>query len=114
MKYTVSYTIILVLGMTSILSSTFSDLEKVWAGSVIKTIPVGKGPQKVAFNPANNDIYVINGGSNTVSVINSSSNTVIKTIPVGSNPNDMAFNPANNDIYVVNWGSNNTSVIDRL
>jgi YVTN family beta-propeller protein len=37
--------------------------------SVIATIPVGSGPQFIAFNPNNGDMYVTNRGSNDVSVI---------------------------------------------
>ncbi len=71
--------LILVLVMTLTLSSTFLDLERVWTDSVTKIMPVGREPQGIAYNSANNNMYVANYGSNTVSVINSSSNTVIKT-----------------------------------
>jgi DNA-binding beta-propeller fold protein YncE len=49
-------------------SSTFLDLESAWADSVIKTIPVGSAPWGIAFNPSNNDMYVTNVDSGTVSV----------------------------------------------
>jgi YVTN family beta-propeller protein len=68
------------------LSSTFLGVERDWADSVIKNIPVGIHPVDVAFNPTNNDMYVSNQASNTVSVIDSSTNTVVTTIPVGSGP----------------------------
>ena len=49
-------------------------------------------------------MYVTNNGSsNTVSVIDSSSNTVVKTISgFGDFPTGIAFNPTNNDMYVTN------------
>jgi len=37
--------------------------------TVTTTIGVGAGPNEIAVNPANGDIYVANGSSNTVSVI---------------------------------------------
>ena len=43
------------------------------------------GPTGVAFNPMNCDVYVANGQTNTVSVIDGSTNAVIKIIPL---PND--------------------------
>jgi YVTN family beta-propeller protein len=57
-------------------------------------------------------VYVSNGGSNDVSVIDGLAFKVIKTIPVGKNPSGIAANPKKNEIYVVNTESNNLSVID--
>jgi hypothetical protein len=68
-KHAVSYTLILTLSVVVVaLSSTFLGLESAWADSVIKTIPVER-PAGIAFNPSNNDMYVANRDSNTVSVI---------------------------------------------
>jgi YVTN family beta-propeller protein len=76
--------------------------------TVIHTIGgIGGFPSGIAFNPANNDMYVTGG---TVSVIDSSSNTVVGTIPVGGGA--IAFNPANNDMYVTNPNTSTVSVID--
>jgi YVTN family beta-propeller protein len=38
--------------------------------------------------------YVANYGSNSVSVIDTASNTVTATVPLESNPNGVAVNPA--------------------
>lgn len=62
---------------------------------------VGPNPRSVEYNPFNDNIYIATFPVNTVSVINSSTNTVIATIPVGTSPGpSLEFNPANNDIYV--------------
>lgn len=53
-----------------------------------------------------------NSGANSVSVIDTSNNTVIETINVESNPQGIAVNPAANRAYVANSGSGNLSVID--
>ena len=53
-----------------------------------------------------------NSNSNTVSVINPTTNTVVATIPVGESPFGVAVNPANGLVYVTNAGSNTVSVID--
>ena len=70
-KHAVSCTLILtfLVVLALALSSTFLGLERAWADSVIKTITVGFNPNGIAFNPTNNDLYVTNFGSNTVSVI---------------------------------------------
>jgi YVTN family beta-propeller protein len=56
--------------------------------------------------------YVANGGSNTVSVIDTSNNTITAAIPVGKNPKAVAFSPTANIAYVTNYGENTVSVID--
>ena len=61
--------------------------------------------------PAQAQVYVSNGGSNTVSIINATSNTVIATIPVGNTPYGVAFTPDRARVYVVNANSNSVSVI---
>ena len=55
--------------------------------------------------------YVANYGSNTVSVINMSTNMVERTVDVGSIPWDVAFTPDGTLAYVANAGSNTVSVI---
>jgi YVTN family beta-propeller protein len=57
-------------------------------------------------------MYVTNGLSKTVSVIDTRTNTVIDTIPVGEGPVDIAFNPYNGGMYVTNGLSKTVSVID--
>jgi YVTN family beta-propeller protein len=60
--------------------------------------------------------YVINGGSNTVSVLDLVNMRPDRTIAVGANPSGIAINPARNEVYAVNTGNgtgNGTvSVID--
>ena len=87
--------------------------REVWADSVIATIPVGDLPVLIAFNPDNGDMYVANHDSDTVSVIDGQTNTVIGSpIPVGDDPFEIAFNPDNGDMYVTNHNSDTVSVID--
>ena|GEM_PF-1176489 len=80
--------------------------------SFIATIPVGNFPYGVAVNPITNMVYVTNQGSNSVSVIDGKTNSVVSTIPIGSIPYDLAVNPITNKIYAANWLSNTVSVID--
>jgi YVTN family beta-propeller protein len=56
--------------------------------------------------------YITNAGSNTVSVIDSASNTVVATVAVGTTPIGVAVNPAGTRAYVANAGSNTVSVIE--
>ena len=56
--------------------------------------------------------YVANQGTNTVSVINTATGTVVKTITVGSQPSAVAINPTAKRAYVANRASSTISVID--
>ncbi len=56
--------------------------------------------------------YITNGGSNSVSVIDTATNTVAATVSVGSSPQGVAFSPDGTLVYVANFGSGTVSVID--
>jgi YVTN family beta-propeller protein len=77
----------------------------------IATVNVGSSPQYVGVNPSTNRIYVGNFFSNTVSVIDGNTNTVIGTVNVGS-PQGIGVNPTTNRVYVANLGSGTVSVIN--
>jgi YVTN family beta-propeller protein len=49
-------------------SGTISTINSA-SNSVTNTIPVGKTPMGVSYNPINNSIYVANLDSNTVTMI---------------------------------------------
>ena len=64
------------------------------------------------MRPSGSCIYVVNGGTGTVSIINPVTNTVVNTMDVGSNPDQIEFTPSGNLAYVTNINSNTLSVID--
>ncbi len=76
------------------------------------TIIVGKSPTDLVLNPNNNLIYIPNFDDNTVSVINSTDNSVIDTIEVGDNPTDLALNPYNNLLYIATLNNKTVLVIN--
>src|SRR5688572_19473465 len=87
-------------------------VDLVLGDSVISTISVEKFPQTIVFNPANENLYVANRDSGTVSIIQSINNTLINNIDVGLSPQAIVFNPANENLYVANTISNTISIID--
>ena len=95
-------------GIVSVINGT--------TNTIVATIPVGKNPQAIAYNPANGLLYVANTLSGTLSIINGTSNSLIGSIPLGDypgkSPTGIAVNPINNTIYVTNMGSNTVSVIN--
>jgi uncharacterized repeat protein (TIGR02543 family) len=56
--------------------------------------------------------YISNNAANTVSVIDTGTNTVVDTIAVGSYPLGVTVNPSGSRVYVANHSSDTVSVID--
>src|SRR5262252_5455382 len=56
--------------------------------------------------------YITNRNSNTVSVIDTVTNTVIATIPVGLSPFGVTVSLDGSKVYFVNSNTNTVSVID--
>ena len=56
--------------------------------------------------------YVANLGSDTVSVVDTATASVVTTIPVGDDPDGVASTPDGSRVYVTNFLSDNVSVID--
>jgi YVTN family beta-propeller protein len=77
------------------------------SGIDVNTFPIG-----IAVNPSTSKVYVVNEYSNTVSVIDTNSDTVKSTISLGNFPYGIDINPLNNRIYITNRGSNTVSVLD--
>jgi len=78
---------------------------------VMATIPVGKNPQDLAWSPDGRFAYVVNQGSNTVSVIDSETNQVAATVPTGAAPTSIAMMPDGRRAYVSNVGSATLTVL---
>jgi YVTN family beta-propeller protein len=64
-------------------------------------ITVGEGPSAIAVNPNTNKVYVANKISETVSVIDGTTDKKIDDIPVGILPSAIAVNPNTNKVYVL-------------
>ena len=56
------------------------DCDNDGIDTVIATIPVGVDPQGIAVDTSNNMVYVVNFGSNSVSVIDGSTHAISKTL----------------------------------
>jgi DNA-binding beta-propeller fold protein YncE len=85
------------------------------SGSPTPTIAVGAGPSAVAIDEADGIAVVANTGSNSVSLVNLLTNTVVgAAITVGTTPTGVAVDDLLPDhlAYVVNSGSDSISVID--
>jgi YVTN family beta-propeller protein len=65
-----------------------------------------------AASPADGKAYIVNAYVDTVSIFDTTTNTVVTTVPVGSFPYDLAVTPDGTRVYVANGGSSDVSVID--
>ena len=89
-------------------------------GKFIKEIAIGLHPNAIIPSPDGKLVYVANGSSDVISVIDAHENTFIKNIPVGilgndiqgSTPNGLYINASNNKLYVSNGLDNAVLVYD--
>jgi len=82
-----------------------ANVTKITAGNATS------GPQGMAFDPANNEIYVALENSVSVAVLNASTNKLITTIhlPTDDEPVSLAYDSANGMLYVANVNPNCTT-----
>lgn len=85
--------------------------------TVVATIPAGGGnpccnPGGVAITPNGALAYITSGSLGTVSVIDTSTNTVSPPVNVGMTPAGVAITPDGTFAYVANIGSGTVSVIN--
>jgi len=73
-------------------------------------ISVGKSPADLATSQDGSFVYVVNSGSDTVSVIDTATDQVIDTLTVGDCPLRMAT--SGNILYVINYRDGNVSMIN--
>jgi len=99
--------------VTNIDSNTVSVIDTATNG--VTSIAVGSRPEGVAVTPNGSKVYVANQISSavpgTVSVIDTTTNTVIASPSVGVLPEGLAVTPDGSKVYVANFGSNTVSVI---
>ncbi len=72
-------------------------------GTLITEIPVGVRPWSIAVAPQDDQVYVTNKGSASISIIDSVSLSVSETVPlpVGSQPHGLVFNSDGSEYFVV-------------
>ena len=102
---------------TTLIVETSSGADRIWnvnpdsdtvtvsstAGTVVAEIPVGDRPWSLARRPGQSRVYVVNKGSASISVIDTSSLAVVQTValPRASEPHGLVFNANGTTYYVV-------------
>ena len=82
------------------------------AGGSTNINVVGTSPAGLAITPNGAFVYVTTGGSDAVTVIDTSTNNVNTIIPVGVGPRNIAIAPTGNRAYVVDSVGKKLDVID--
>ncbi|OYD16230.1 hypothetical protein CH330_03475 [candidate division WOR-3 bacterium JGI_Cruoil_03_51_56] len=82
------------------------------SNEVVATVRVGDWPCALCYNPQNNKVYCVNGGSNNVTVLDGATNQVVATVEVGDDPWALCYNPAYNKVYSANRWSGDVTVLD--
>jgi YVTN family beta-propeller protein len=78
----------------------------------ITTIPVGSSPQGFVRSPDGERLFVVNGGSATISAIDLRTHRLIESLPVGYDPRWIAISSTGDRVYVSNVHGRSISVID--
>jgi len=100
------------LAAKQIADTGFYSLAGVQQGFSARLIAVERNPQWAAMTPNGREVYVTNLDSNSVSVIDTTTNTVTHTLQVGTNPWVVVMGPDGRHAYVANNNGGSISVID--
>ena len=92
--------------------STFTGWSGGGCGGTAGCTVTMDAAQSVAATFSSGLAYIANTSAHSVSVVDTSTNTLTATVPVGTNPQGVAITPDGNFAYVPNYGSNDVSVID--
>ena len=97
-------TSLMIVSIITILNSSnlFTD-QIVYAQTVIDTLNVRNYPTAIEFNPVNGEIYVVNRGNDSISIINTDDRTNIRHINnISNNPFDLALDTSLGHLYIIN------------
>jgi len=77
-----------------------------------RSIPVGTDPFGIGLRAEAHRLYVANSQDNSMTIIDTSSQSVLKTVAVGHTPNAVGVSANSGVVYVPNWKDNTVSVLD--
>ncbi len=97
--------------LVTLVLATVLLIPVTYSQTVVKTVTVGSDPYGAAYDSGKGEVFVVNYGSDTVSVILDTNNTVVATVNVGNAPYGAAYDSGKGEVFVTNDGSNTVSVI---
>jgi YVTN family beta-propeller protein len=81
-------------------------------GRIVRVIPVGLAPTRVAIDERLGRVFVTNQNDNTVRMVDERAGVVLRTIAVGMTPSTVAVDAATGPVFVVNAADGTLSVLD--
>jgi YVTN family beta-propeller protein len=104
LKYLFVTTAAIVLALPILMSCELYGQESELATSDVRinTIKLATNPSMVAVDPTTNKVYVTHSDSNTVSVIDSTTDKVVGNVTIRIFHADIAVDPATKKVYVAN------------
>ncbi len=88
------------------------DLLAPPSSSILASVRVGSGPDGLCYDPLNGYVYVSNGGSGNLSVLNGTQRDVVGTIPAGVAPGPIVLNVGTSNLSVANVGSSTLEIVN--
>lgn len=94
-------------------SGTLSVVDRA-KDRVVSTIQVGRAPRGIVVEPDTRRAFVLNGGGDTVTVIDVNTHRAIHTfnLEIRSQAQELAISPQGQALYVANTALNSVSVLD--
>ncbi len=94
-------------------SGTVSLLDRT-KNQVVSTIQMGRAPRGIVVEPDTRRAFVLNGGADTITVIDVNTQRALHTFNVETQARaqELAISPQGQTLYVANTGLNSVSVID--
>jgi YVTN family beta-propeller protein len=87
-------------------------LVNISTGGPVLNISVGLYPYGIAYDPADQSVFVVNSASENVSRVSTVSNDVTATISVGTHPHAILYDPDGSGIWVSDTDSNNLTLFN--
>jgi YVTN family beta-propeller protein len=81
---------------------------------VVDVIETGRQPKGIVVAPSSSRAFVVNSGSNNLTILDVKTNKMLHTANLESaaNPSDIAIHPNGRTLYIANTALNSVSVID--
>lgn len=81
---------------------------------VVDVLEVGRQPKGIVVAPDSSRAFIVNSGSNNLTILDIKNNTVLHTANLESaaSPSDIAIHPNGRILYIANTALNSVSVID--
>lgn len=80
--------------------------------AIVGTVLLGQSPNQVAYNAANNQVYVARAGNDTVAIVDGSTYVVLQYLNTGNWPWGVVANSSTNTVYVSHAVGATVAVID--